>query len=54
MILVRNNVTGLAGVPDDVTEAAVGMGMGPVRRLLRVELPLALPSVIAGLLAANQ
>lgn len=53
VILVRNAVTGLAQVPDDVLEAARGMGLGPVRRLLRVELPIALPSIMAGVRVAT-
>jgi len=53
VILVRNAVTGLAQVPDDVVEAARGMGLGPVRLLLRVELPIALPSIIAGVRVAT-
>jgi osmoprotectant transport system permease protein len=52
-ILVRNIVAGLDGVPDDVREAALGMGFGPARLLLRVELPLALPAVMAGLRVAT-
>ena len=43
LILVRNTVTGLDGVPPDVKDAAVGMGYSRNRQLLRVELPLALP-----------
>jgi osmoprotectant transport system permease protein len=53
VILVRNAVTGLAQVPPDVVEAARGMGFGPVRRLLRVELPIALPSIVAGVRVAT-
>ena len=48
LILVRNVLTGLRGVPDEAKEAATGMGFGPVRRILRVDLPLALPSIAAG------
>ena len=40
LILVRNTVTGLDGVPPEVKEAAIGMGYTQTRRLLRVELPL--------------
>jgi osmoprotectant transport system permease protein len=50
---VRNLLAGLDGVPPDVREAARGMGVGPVRMLLRVELPLALPTVVAGLRIAT-
>jgi osmoprotectant transport system permease protein len=52
-ILVRNIVAGLDGVPDDVREAARGMGYGAGRLLLRVDLPLALPAVMAGLRVAT-
>lgn len=52
-ILVRNIVTGLDGVPDDVREAARGMGYGPVRMLVQVDLPLAVPAIIAGLRIAT-
>lgn len=48
LILVRNVLTGLQGVPAEAKEAATGMGFGPLRRILRVELPLALPSITAG------
>jgi osmoprotectant transport system permease protein len=53
LILVRNVLTGLRGVPDEAKEAATGMGFGPTRRILRVELPLALPSIVAGLRIAT-
>lgn len=53
VLLVRNAATGLAQVPPDVVEAAKGMGFGPVRRLVRVELPIALPSIIAGVRIAT-
>jgi osmoprotectant transport system permease protein len=52
-ILVRNVLTGLAGVPAEVVEAAVGLGMTRRRVLLTVELPLALPAVVAGLRVAT-
>lgn len=52
-ILVRNILAGLASVPADVVEAARGMGYGPGRLLLSVELPLALPAVMAGLRVAT-
>lgn len=51
-ILVRYIVEGLHGVPADVVEAALGMGYGARRLLWTVELPLALPSVMAGLRVA--
>ena len=53
LILVRNIVTGLDGVPADVKEAAVGMGYSRRRQILRVELPLALPAIIAGIRIAT-
>jgi osmoprotectant transport system permease protein len=53
LILVRNLLTGLDGVPSDVTDAADGMGYTRGRRLLRVELPLALPAVMAGVRIAT-
>jgi osmoprotectant transport system permease protein len=53
VILVRNIVTGLRSVPADVLEAATGMGYTPGQRLWRVELPLALPIIVAGLRIAT-
>jgi len=53
VILVRNAVTGLRQVPAEVVEAAKGMGLGAGQRLLRVELPLALPSIVAGIRVAT-
>ncbi len=53
LILVRNTVEGLRGVPRDVREAAEAMGYRPARRLFRVELPLALPVIMAGLRIAT-
>jgi len=53
LILVRNVLTGLRGVPDEAKESATGMGFGPLRRILRVELPLALPSITAGVRIAT-
>jgi osmoprotectant transport system permease protein len=53
LIMFRNTLTGLREVPPDVRDAAAGMGMGPMRSLLRVELPLALPAIIAGLRIAT-
>jgi osmoprotectant transport system permease protein len=46
--IVRNTVTGLLSVDPAVVESAKGVGMGPARRLLRIELPLAWPVVLAG------
>jgi osmoprotectant transport system permease protein len=53
VILVRNFLTGLQGVPADVQEAARGMGYGAVRRFVQVDLPLALPTFMAGLRIAT-
>jgi osmoprotectant transport system permease protein len=53
LIIVRNTVTGLDGVPADVKHAATGMGYTRRRRLLRVELPLAMPAIIAGVRIAT-
>jgi osmoprotectant transport system permease protein len=53
LILIRNIVTGLDAVPDEVREAARAMGFTGRRRLLRIELPLAVPSIIAGIRIAT-
>ena len=53
LILVRNIVVGLEAVPADVRDAARGMGYRPLVQLLRVELPLALPSIFAGVRIAT-
>lgn len=53
LVLVRNVLAGLAGVPEEVVEAARGMGLGPVRLFLRVQLPLALPTILAGVRVAT-
>ena len=53
LILVRNVVAGLDAVPDDVREVAKGLGLTPVRTLLRVELPLAVPAIVAGVRIAT-
>ncbi|MFG2509009.1 ABC transporter permease [Streptomyces rubiginosohelvolus] len=52
-ILVRNILAGLAAVPQEAKDAARGMGYGPGRLLWEVELPLALPAVMAGLRIAT-
>ena len=46
--IFENTLTGLTGLPPSVTEAARGMGMTGWQRLIRVELPLALPVILAG------
>ncbi|MBA3655305.1 MAG: ABC transporter permease [Actinobacteria bacterium] len=53
LILVRNTVTGLEGVPEDARDAARGMGFSPMRQLVRVELPLAAPAILAGVRIAT-
>jgi osmoprotectant transport system permease protein len=53
LILVRNVVVGLEAVPAEILDAANGMGYRPMARLLRVELPLALPSIFAGVRIAT-
>ena len=46
--ILRNTLAGITSVPADVTDAARGMGMTPGQSLARVELPLALPAILAG------
>jgi osmoprotectant transport system permease protein len=53
VILVRNIVTGLRGVPPEVIEAARGMGYTDRQRLWRVEIPIAMPIIVAGLRIAT-
>ena len=53
LILTRNIVAGLRAVPADVREAAVGMGYSPAQLLVRVDLPLALPVIVAGVRIAT-
>src|SRR4051794_15214901 len=53
VVLVRNFLAGLQAVPEEVREAARGMGYGSGRMLLRVELPLALPAMMTGLRIAT-
>jgi osmoprotectant transport system permease protein len=52
-ILVRAMLEGLRAVPDEVVESARGLGYGPGRLLFRVELPLAIPVIMAGLRVAT-
>lgn len=52
-ILVRAMLEGLRSVPDDVKESATGLGYGAARLLVRIELPLALPVMMAGLRVAT-
>ncbi|GAA1804192.1 ABC transporter permease [Planosporangium flavigriseum] len=53
LLVIRSAVTGLSQVPADVKEAASAMGYGRLSRLLRVELPLALPAVVTGVRLAT-
>jgi osmoprotectant transport system permease protein len=53
LILVRNGLAGLDGVEPDIVEAATGMGHTGLQRLWRVELPLALPVIMAGIRVAT-
>jgi osmoprotectant transport system permease protein len=53
LILVRANVAGFRSVPAEVVEAAEGMGYTRRQRLFRVEFPLALPLIMAGLRLAT-
>lgn len=52
-ILVRNILEGLRAVPADVRESALGMGYAARRLLWRVEVPLAIPAIMAGLRVAT-
>ena len=47
--IFENTISGLQGCPPAVIEAAKGMGMSPAQRLLRVELPLAMPLILEGI-----
>jgi osmoprotectant transport system permease protein len=49
LILFRNIIDGLDGVPDEARDAGIGMGLTTRQLLWRVELPLALPAIMAGL-----
>ena len=52
-ILVRNMLAGLKAVPEEVRDAGRGLGYGGARMLFRIELPLALPVIFAGLRVAT-
>lgn len=47
--ILRNTITGLDGIDPGVLESAKGMGLSPAQVLLRVELPLAWPIILAGI-----
>jgi len=53
VIMTRNVATGIRDVPAEIVEAAQGMGMSARQVLVRVELPLALPVIVAGLRIAT-
>jgi osmoprotectant transport system permease protein len=53
LILIRNIVRGIRGVPAEVREAAIGMGYSQRELLWRIELPLALAVIIAGIRVAT-
>ena len=53
VLLLRSVVDGFASVPADVRQAAAAMGLGGWRRWWQVDLPLALPVIIAGLRVAT-
>jgi osmoprotectant transport system permease protein len=51
--ILTNTYAGIRGVPDAVVEAATGMGMTPSQVLLRIQIPLALPVILAGVRIAT-
>ncbi len=53
LILIRNILAGLDAVPGDVLEAADAMGLTRLQRLVRVEIPVALPVIMAGVRIAT-
>lgn len=52
--IIRNTVVGLREVPPAVSESALGMGMGRVKTLIRVQLPMAWPVVLTGVRVSAQ
>lgn len=50
--IVRNTYSGLTGIPGDITESAIAIGLTPMQRMKDVELPLALPTILAGIKTA--
>jgi osmoprotectant transport system permease protein len=50
--IVRNTHAGLIGIPRGLRESAVVLGLSPMARLLRIELPMAAPSILAGIKTA--
>ena len=53
LILFRNTLTGLRGVPESTIEAAQAMGLTPRQSLVRIEIPLAVPAIMAGVRIAT-
>lgn len=53
LVLVRNILVGLQGVDPAVVDAARGLGLGPARTLFTVQLPNAIPAIVAGLRLAT-
>ncbi|GAA1880101.1 ABC transporter permease [Asanoa iriomotensis] len=53
LLIVRNTLAGLNQVPSEAQDAAIGMGYGRWGRLLRVDLPLALPGILTGVRLAT-
>jgi osmoprotectant transport system permease protein len=53
LILIRSIVSGIRSVPQEVRDAAIGMGYSPWKLLWRVELPLAMVVIIAGVRVAT-
>jgi osmoprotectant transport system permease protein len=53
LILFRNTLTGLKEVPQEAKEAAEGMGLTRLQSLVRIELPLAVPAIVAGVRVAT-
>ncbi|WP_159615537.1 ABC transporter permease [Arthrobacter zhaoguopingii] len=52
--ILRNAVVGLAGIDQSLVEAARGIGMGRIRTLVRIELPLAWPVILTGIRVSAQ
>lgn len=50
--ILRNTFAGLVNVPKSIIESAIGMGMNPFRVLIKIELPLAFPIIVAGIRTA--
>jgi len=50
--IVRNTLAGLSGIAPGLRESAIVLGLSPIARLLKIELPLATPSILAGIKTA--